>query len=117
VTSSKFADFDDNYWRHDEPHTRWDRNCRIEHDQPTWYYSHMGRKERVIEWQEARRVEKAKKAKKAKEEKKAMERKKASGEEKALEEKKAMAEPKAEDGHEADEKSGEVEKTMGDLAR
>lgn len=42
----KTADFDSDYWHHNElDDDEWDRGCRARHGEPTWYFSFMGRKE------------------------------------------------------------------------
>ncbi|KAI0115833.1 hypothetical protein GGR51DRAFT_502229 [Nemania sp. FL0031] len=41
---------DDDYFRHDEP-GKHDQGCRVEHGQPTWYFSYMGRKELMLRHQ------------------------------------------------------------------
>lgn len=40
---TKTGDIDEDYWRHDDKR-QWDAGCRINHDQPTWYFSFMGRR-------------------------------------------------------------------------
>jgi hypothetical protein len=37
---------DSDYWTHADPRV-YDAHCRIKHGQPTWYFSFMGRKERM----------------------------------------------------------------------
>ncbi|THW23788.1 hypothetical protein D6D23_05490 [Aureobasidium pullulans] len=39
----KFNDKHEDYWRHLTYPMKWDRNCRIKHGEPTWYFSFMGR--------------------------------------------------------------------------
>jgi hypothetical protein len=46
----KFGDDDKDYWRHDELDVEWDAGCRIRHEQATWWFSFMGRKEKQINW-------------------------------------------------------------------
>lgn len=29
---------------------RWDHGCQVEHGQPTWYFSFMGRREVMTKW-------------------------------------------------------------------
>ncbi|KUJ21786.1 uncharacterized protein LY89DRAFT_637739 [Mollisia scopiformis] len=43
MTMTKTGDIDSDYWDHDRMH-EWDAGCRIQHSQPTWYFSYMGRK-------------------------------------------------------------------------
>ena len=43
----KTGDEDSDYWQHNELREgEWDSGCRVNHGQPTWYFSFMGRKER-----------------------------------------------------------------------
>lgn len=44
---SKTEDMDGDYWVHAKPNVHWDHKCRIKHGEPTWYYSFMGRKEKM----------------------------------------------------------------------
>ena len=46
----KFGDADGDYWRHADNDVQWDANCRIKHGQPSWYFSFLGRREKMIEW-------------------------------------------------------------------
>lgn len=55
MEKSKFDNRDTDYWKHADRHIDWDRGCRVKHDQPTWYFSFMGRKEKQIEWAKRRR--------------------------------------------------------------
>ncbi|KAL8687826.1 MAG: hypothetical protein Q9218_006106 [Villophora microphyllina] len=42
----KTADYDTDYWLHNDlDEDDWDRECRVSHDEPTWYFSFMGRRE------------------------------------------------------------------------
>lgn len=42
----KTRDYDTDYWYHNRLEKRkWNRGCRVEHGQATWYFSFMGRKE------------------------------------------------------------------------
>ena len=50
ASKPKFGDTDADYWRHAKQGVKWDSRCRINHDQPTWYFSFMGRVEKQIEW-------------------------------------------------------------------
>jgi hypothetical protein len=47
---SKFGDTDKDYWNHARTDVKWNAHCRISHGQPTWYYSFMGRRDKMIEW-------------------------------------------------------------------
>lgn len=58
-SNPKFGDFDEDYWRHAERGVKWDYNCRISHDQPTWYFSFMGRPEKRIEWSNKQKRQRA----------------------------------------------------------
>ncbi|KAK2799347.1 hypothetical protein FQN50_008506 [Emmonsiellopsis sp. PD_5] len=40
------GDEDDDYWSHSSHRDSYDSQCRIKHDQPTWYFSFMGRSEK-----------------------------------------------------------------------
>ncbi|KAK2760267.1 hypothetical protein FQN54_002335 [Arachnomyces sp. PD_36] len=35
------------YWHHNEKFEAWDRGCRIKHGEATWYFSFMGRREKL----------------------------------------------------------------------
>jgi hypothetical protein len=39
-------DEDEEYWNHHKPGI-WKGKCRIEHEQSTWYFSFLGRKEKL----------------------------------------------------------------------
>jgi hypothetical protein len=43
-------DEDEKYWDHHEDGI-WKRKCRIEHGDSTWYFSFLGRKEKMDEYQ------------------------------------------------------------------
>ncbi|KAF8866840.1 hypothetical protein BDZ45DRAFT_768617 [Acephala macrosclerotiorum] len=51
---TKTGDIDDDYWEHDFD-SEWDVECRINHSQPTWYFSFMGRKTDMAKHQKAKR--------------------------------------------------------------
>ncbi|KAK5164092.1 uncharacterized protein LTR77_010183 [Saxophila tyrrhenica] len=51
----KFEDEDSDYWKHSRQNVAWDEDCRLSHDQPTWYFSFMGRKEKQIQWTKQQR--------------------------------------------------------------
>lgn len=40
-------DEDEEYWRHNEERDDYDVGCRVSHGQPTWYFSFMGRREKL----------------------------------------------------------------------
>lgn len=45
-SQSKLADEHEDYWAHENLREQdYVKGCRVEHRQPTWYYSFMGRKE------------------------------------------------------------------------
>lgn len=44
MNGSKFDNKDTDYWHHADRFVKWDEGCRIRHDQPTWYFSFMGRR-------------------------------------------------------------------------
>ncbi|KAK3718872.1 hypothetical protein LTR37_004788 [Vermiconidia calcicola] len=50
TSNPKVGDADEEYWRHAEQGTAWDAHCRVRHSQPSWYFSFMGHKEKMIEW-------------------------------------------------------------------
>lgn len=52
MSNPKFGDSDSDYWHHNMPRFAWDSNCSITHGQPTWYFSFMGRKEKMKAWRE-----------------------------------------------------------------
>ncbi|TVY13000.1 hypothetical protein LARI1_G008885 [Lachnellula arida] len=43
INMTKTGDVDNDYWAHDRMQ-QWDFNCRIDHGQPSWYFSFVGRK-------------------------------------------------------------------------
>lgn len=49
ASKPKFGDADEDYWKHAE-NRNWDNGCRIRHLQPTWYFSFMGRRQKMIEF-------------------------------------------------------------------
>jgi hypothetical protein len=53
ASKPKFGDADEDYWKHDE-RRNWDGDCRIKHGQPSWYFSFMGRRQKMIEFQKNR---------------------------------------------------------------
>jgi hypothetical protein len=50
MNASKLSSEDEDYWKHTKLDVPWDAGCRISHDQPTWYFSFMGRKAKMMEW-------------------------------------------------------------------
>lgn len=46
---------DTDYWIHAQLNVLWDEKCRIIHGQPTWYFSFMGRREKMDIFQKERR--------------------------------------------------------------
>ncbi|KAK3718302.1 hypothetical protein LTR37_005115 [Vermiconidia calcicola] len=50
TSKPKFGDADEDYWKHSRQGVSWDFNCRIRHGQPSWYFSFMGRKQKMMEW-------------------------------------------------------------------
>ncbi|KAI9710570.1 MAG: hypothetical protein M1820_002706 [Bogoriella megaspora] len=44
ASKPKTGDTDDDYWQHNKL-KQWDKTCRVNHGQPTWYFSYMGRRE------------------------------------------------------------------------
>lgn len=61
MTRTKSGSVDEDYWDHDKDKA-WSRGCSISHDQPTWYFSFMGRKtdmerhqrEKQLNWERSR---------------------------------------------------------------
>lgn len=51
----KLGDADEDYWCHASLGVHWDHGCRVKHQQPTWYFSFMGRKQKMVEWVDSRR--------------------------------------------------------------
>jgi len=56
MTKSKFGDHDADYWHHADRHVAWDSECRVNHDQPSWYFSFMGRRGKMVQWTKAKRT-------------------------------------------------------------
>ena len=52
ISKPKLGDADEDYWHHSDLGVGWDKGCRIRHGQPSWYFSFMGRKEKMIEWRQ-----------------------------------------------------------------
>ena len=50
ASKPKLSSEDEDYWKHTKLDIPWDAGCRISHDQPTWYFSFMGRKAKMMEW-------------------------------------------------------------------
>lgn len=48
---TKSEDVHRDYWLHDQQ-KKWDQGCRITHAQPTWYFSYMGRKTDMKNYQQ-----------------------------------------------------------------
>lgn len=45
-SKAKTANYDSDYWHHNDlEEGEWDSGCRVNHGEPTWYFSFMGRKE------------------------------------------------------------------------
>ena len=45
-SNTKTGNADKDYWEHHKLKVgKWDRGCRVKHQQPTWYFSFMGRRE------------------------------------------------------------------------
>ena len=55
ASNPKLSSDDEDYWHHDDRDIPWNDGCRINHDQPTWYFSFMGRRGRMIEWTKAKK--------------------------------------------------------------
>jgi hypothetical protein len=50
MNPSKIEDEDADYWNR-TARSQWDRNCRISHGQLSWYFSLLGRKEKMALFQ------------------------------------------------------------------
>ena len=50
ASKPKLSSNDEDYWKHDNLGVGWDEGCRVSHDQPTWYFSFMGRRGKMMEW-------------------------------------------------------------------
>jgi len=55
ASKPKLRDSDEDYWAHARPQYAWDSECRVDHGQPTWYFSFMGRREKMIQWTHKKR--------------------------------------------------------------
>lgn len=55
LSHPKLADHDEDYWHHASLNVPWDKGCRIRHKQPSWYFSFMGRRQKMVEWTKSRR--------------------------------------------------------------
>ena len=49
-SNPKLGDADEDYWKHTNLCVHWDAGCRIRHQQPTWYFSFLGRRQKMVEW-------------------------------------------------------------------
>ena len=43
-------DNDDEFWERSKVGSAWDKGCRIDHGQPTWFFSYFGEKQKMDEW-------------------------------------------------------------------
>ncbi|KAK5137621.1 hypothetical protein LTR08_007916 [Meristemomyces frigidus] len=50
TSKPKFGDANEDYWQHSKQGVPWDAGCRIRHQQPSWYFSFMGRRYKMVEW-------------------------------------------------------------------
>lgn len=50
ASNPKLGDADEDYWKHSKLGVHWDQGCRIRHQQPTWYFSFLGRRMKMLEW-------------------------------------------------------------------
>ena len=55
ASKPKYRDADEDYWNHAKSNVAWDLSCRIRHGQPSWYFSFLGRKQKMIEWRQKKR--------------------------------------------------------------
>ena len=46
----KLGNADEDYWKHTKLAIHWDAGCRIRHQQPSWYFSFLGRRQKLVEW-------------------------------------------------------------------
>ena len=58
ITNPKTGDIDEDYWIYNA-RMEWDANCRIDHEQRTWYWSFMGRPSIMSKYQQEQRARKA----------------------------------------------------------
>lgn len=50
ASKPKLDSDDQDYWKHAGLGVAWSQGCRIRHKQPTWYFSFMGRRAKMMEW-------------------------------------------------------------------
>ena len=55
MKKTKFGSVDEDYWEHDREKV-WSCGCAIKHEQPTWYFSFMGRKTDMERHQHLKRL-------------------------------------------------------------
>ena len=54
LSHPKLADHDEDYWNHANLGVAWDDGCRVRHKQPSWYFSFMGRRQKMVTWTKTR---------------------------------------------------------------
>jgi hypothetical protein len=54
ASKPKLGSDDEDYWKHTNLSVGWDHGCRLRHGQPTWYFSFMGRRAKMIEWNKSK---------------------------------------------------------------
>lgn len=54
LSHPKLADHDEDYWNHAKLTVAWDQGCRLRHKQPSWYFSFMGRRQKMVQWTKTR---------------------------------------------------------------
>ena len=55
ASDPKLGDADEDYWHHSKLSVHWDAGCRIRHAQPSWYFSFLGRRHKMVEWMQSLR--------------------------------------------------------------
>ncbi|KAK5124014.1 hypothetical protein LTR85_002211 [Meristemomyces frigidus] len=55
ASNPKLNDADEDYWKHSKLGVHWDQGCRIRHQQPSWYFSFLGRRQKMVEWVDSTR--------------------------------------------------------------
>lgn len=58
ASKPKLRDADEDYWNHAEDGVAWDEDCRISHGQPSWYFSFLGRRQKMLDFNQRKRDDK-----------------------------------------------------------
>lgn len=53
-SNPKLGDHHEDYWSHSKLTVPWDYGCRVSHTQPSWYFSFMGRRQKMTEYTKSR---------------------------------------------------------------